>query len=450
MRIGLISSSPYLSCIRKIFFFLCLALCCPEFLYSEDNAADSITLKQAIEIAVRNSPEVLSAEQEVKLAKQRVRDAKFQFGPQIMLSGTASRFNIDEPMTSGMELGDRFFIPNYAEDPDFKNHYFTIRTQVLLPLYVGGRNVNNLKLAKVAYNRAKVAHSSLRSSKAFDVKKAYFKLQYVRHLLELTDRTFSELKASFENRNFSLEDKYEASLRSSRMEEKMRELAMKEETAVTEFLALISRDPIFSFSLKDAFDIIPVNDTLQQCIVAASEYRAELQNEIFQAQTDQIAVNMSILRNYPTITLGAVYDINSSNFSDLSDKDTYGRNWLTMVSVRLPISFNSWSPVSQSRIQQRQGELKRVEIRDAIRMEIKGAYRDVLFWENENAILSAELEKAEKMYSEIIAKSVNPVSAAKYSVLLYDLRSSVLKSVYGQLEARARLEWARGLDFADR
>ena len=142
MRVGLISSSPYLSCIRKIFFFLCLALCCPEFLYSEDNAADSITLKQAIEIAVRNSPEVLSAEQEVKLAKQRVRDAKFQFGPQIMLSGTASRFNIDEPMTSGMELGDRFFIPNYAEDPDFKNHYFTHS----FLLYYNNFIYNNIKI----------------------------------------------------------------------------------------------------------------------------------------------------------------------------------------------------------------------------------------------------------------------------------------------------------------
>lgn len=445
MRVGLISADSYLSCMKKIFFFLCLFLVFPEFLYSEDNPADSITLKQAIEIAVRNSPEVLSAEQEVKLAKQRVRDAKFQFGPQIMLSGTASRFNIDEPMTSGMELGDRFFLPEYANE-----RYFTIRSQVLLPLYVGGRNVNNLKLAKVAYNRAKVAHSSLRSAKAFAVKKAYFKLQYVRQLLELTEKTVSEIKSSFEGKKISLEDNYEAGLRSSLMEEKKRELAMKEENALTEFLALISRDPFFSFKLADAFEIIPVNDSLQQCIVAATEYRAELQNEIFQAQIDQIAVNMSILRNYPTIMLGAVYDINSNHFSDLADRETYSRNWLTMISVRLPISINSWSTVSQSRMQQRQGELKRVEIRDAIRMEITGAYREALFWENENSILTAELEKAEKLHSEISAKSDNPISAARYSGLLYDMRSNVLKSIYSQLEARARLEWARGLDFADR
>ena len=158
--------------IGKFFLFFCFFNASGVLFAASSPDPIKLTLPKTIELAVRNSPEVLSAEQEVKLTRQRVRDAKFQFAPQISFSGTAARFNAEESLVSGPELGNRFFLPSL-----FEEDVFTARLQVLQPLYEGGRNVNNLRLAKVAHNRAKVNYEALKSSKSFSAKLAYFKLQ---------------------------------------------------------------------------------------------------------------------------------------------------------------------------------------------------------------------------------------------------------------------------------
>lgn len=433
---------------KIVLIFLCSVLM-PVLSQAEE--AQPLSLKQAIEYAVRNSPEVLSAEQEVKLAKQRVRDAKFQFAPQISLSGTATHFNADAPIVSGPELGNRFFLPNtnseYSEYLPYNKDVLTARVEVLQPLYEGGRNVNNLRLARVAHNRALVNYSALKSSKSYSVKMAYFKLQYLRRLKELSKNASDEIERLVQSTGLSAADKYEMSLQSAIMRNKDREISMREEEAVSEMLMLISRDSLFTFTLDDDFSIIPVEDSLSKCIVTATEHRAELQNEIFQAQTDQIAVNMAIMRNYPTIMLGAVYDVNANTISEFSKGETYSKNWLAMVSVRLPFSYNSWSTVSQSRMQQRQGELKRVEIQNSIKLEITNAYREVKFWENENSIMDEQLKNAEKSYQQVMDSNPGPIAFSRYISLVFDVMQKRLESIYRQRQARARLELARGLDF---
>ncbi len=404
--------------------------------------AGSLSLKQTVELAVKNSPEVLSAEQEVKLARLHIRDARLQFAPQITLSGTAARFNLDQPVITSGELDDRILSSDY-----WNNQVFTARVQALQTLYAGGRDLNNLKLAKVAYNRAQTDYSAVRSAKALEAKKAYFSLQYRRRLLELAEKTLAEMRGPLEGKKLSAFERIEILLQISALEGKKGGIELQEEKDVSALLRLISRDPLFSFKLDDDFSPIPVAETLYKCIVTATEYRAELRNEIYQAQMDDIAVNMAIVRHYPTVTLGAFYDLSAENLSDLSYHSTYGRNWMAMLSVRLPLSLGAWSLVSQRRLQQRQGELKRVEIQDSIRSEITSAYREADFWTGECQRLEKELENAEKLYSEISASADGVASRVRSAMLLFEMKTMFLKAVYNQREARASLEWARGLDF---
>ena len=436
----------------KKILFLSLSLSfvlLPVCSYADE--AQHLSIKQAIEYAVRNSPEVLSAEQEVKLAKLRVRDAKFQFAPQISISGTATHFQADAPIVSGPELGNRFFLPNtyseYAGILPVDKNVMTARFEVLQPLYEGGRNVNNFRLAKVAHNRAQVNYTALKSSKSYEAKMAYFKLQYLHRLKKSADDAVNEMEKYIREESLSPKEKYEIAIQLALMQSKYREISMQEEEAVSEMLTLISRDSLFTFTLDEDFSIIPVDVPLAQCIVTATEHRAELQNEIFQAQTDQIAVNMAIMRNYPTIMLGAVYDVNATTLSELSKGDTYSNNWLAMVAVRLPFSYNSWSTVSQSRMQQRQGELKRVEIQNSIKLEITNAYREAKFWENEYLILDNQMKGAEKLHKGVIDSNPGPTAAVRYISLIYNIRQKQLESVYRQRQSRSRLELARGLDF---
>lgn len=429
--------------LKKILaFFVCFA-----FLLLAVNAfaaEEILTLSQAVELAVKNSPEVLSAEQEVNIARQHVRDAKFKFGPQITLSGTVTRYKLEYPMATGGDFGAR-----YLEPDAWDNQFFSIRAQILQTIYAGGRNVNNLKLAKAAHNRAKVSYSSVRSGTALAAKKAYLNLQYKRALLALAEESLKKVKTPLK-KTYSAFEQMENAIIISSMEGKRAELALQEENASSELLRLISRDPLFDMRLDENFSVIPVSETLYQCLVTATESRSELQGEIYQAQMDDIAVSMALIRHYPTITLGAIYDLNTENTSDFSNRRLYDDNWMAMLSIRLPISYDAWSVVAQSRMQQRQGELKRVEMQDAIRSEIASSYRETEFWEREEERITSELAKAEKLYKAANTDQQNSAAGLRAAALLFDLKSSRLKAVYNQREARARLEWARGVDFTER
>lgn len=422
----------------RLFLFLLSLVCTPAFAQS---SSENFSLEKVVDLAVRNSPAVLGAEQEVGVAKLHVRDARFMYWPQITLSGTATKLGLDYPMVSGAELGDRFLSPAYDND------FFTLRAQVLQTIYSGGRNKNNLKSAKAAHDRAKVNYDSVRSLTAYKAKKAFYALLYQRKLLALNENCIKKLQILDNSIKKDKFEQIESSLLLSSVTGKRAEIFFNEKTASYELLRLISREPLFTVILDEDFEINPIKETLQQSLVTAIEKRPELKSEIYQAQIDDIAVNMAMVRHYPTVTVGATYDINAERISDLTDSSIYEKNWVTMLSVRLPISYDVWSLVSQRRIQQRQGELKRVELREAVRAEIMSTYKEAEFWQKEYERITADLEKYEKIYKSVPNSSKQNISSFRTACLLCDVKRQQLHAIYMQLESRVKLEWARGLDF---
>ena len=51
---------------------------------------DDLTLESAIRLGLENNSAFLSAQQEIIIAEQKVKEAKFRFLPQISLQGTAT------------------------------------------------------------------------------------------------------------------------------------------------------------------------------------------------------------------------------------------------------------------------------------------------------------------------------------------------------------------------
>ena len=148
-------------------------------LAAEPRNQDVLTLDDVVSIAVKNDPTLLSSEQDIIIAKQRVREARFMNMPQLALSGTFSRVNLEYPTLLGPELGDRYL------DPAVNKNFYTMRAYALQPLYTGGRNKGALRMAKTSHNQAKVNYDTVKTDIVYNSKKVFYTLLLNKKLLEL-------------------------------------------------------------------------------------------------------------------------------------------------------------------------------------------------------------------------------------------------------------------------
>lgn len=401
---------------------------------------EALSIDEAVSLAVKNSPAALAAEQDIIIARQRVREARFMALPQFSLAGIATRASLEYPAVLGPETGESYLSP--AIDKSF----YTLRAQALQPLYTGGKNTNTLKLAKTAHNQAKVNFETARADAALAAKTAFYGLLYQRSLKAAAGewlRRARQLDAGLRKDPF---EELEASILLSGLADKAQQASAGEEAAAREFLRALNLDPGRQPLLEGTFAPRPVTDDVSRSLVAAMELRSELKSELYKAQMDDIAVNMAMVRRYPTIYLGATYDVNAYRLRDLTENDLRSSNWLASLSVRFPLSYDVWTQVQQRRAQRRQGELKRAELQDKVRFEILSAHKEAEAWQAEAEKLAAETARLKAAYDAALRSGRASMPALRALCALCELDRKALDAVYRQLLARVRLEWARGSD----
>ncbi len=403
---------------------------------------DILTLQDAVALAVKNSPAALAAEQDIIIARQRVREARFMALPQFALSASLNRANLEYPAVLGGDLGDRFIYPSSSDS------FYSLRAQALQPLYTGGKNTNTLKLAKTTHNQAKVNFETVRADAALAAKKSFYALLYQRSLNAAYSHWAGrarDLAAAVRKDPF---EALEADLLLSGIGDRSRQAARGEEAAFTELLRVLNKEPGHRAEIAGEFAPLPVESGAASSLVTAMETRSELKSELYKAQMEDIAVNMALVRRYPTIYLGASYDVNAYRFSSLAEEEERNRNWLASVSVHFPLSYDIWTQVQQRKAQRRQGELKRSELQDRVRFEIVSAHKEAVFWQAEAEKLRAENERTREAYDAAARAGRPSIPALRALCALCSLEAKYLEAVYNQLLARSRLEWAQGRDFA--
>ena len=414
------------------------ALIFPALVFAQ-RAQDTLALDEVIRLSVKNNPTVLAAEQGIIIARQRVHEARFLNMPQLALSGTFSRVNLEYPTVLGPELGGRYLAP------DVNDNFYTLRAYALQPIYTGGRNTSTIRLAQTAHNQARVDYETVKNDVVYNAKTAFYSVLYNKALNACAARCLARAetlaaglkKDSFENIEVELAL---VGLRSGL------ELSKKNlESAGAALLKLLNREPGYQADITGEFALQPVNESIAKSLVTAMESRSEMKSEIYKAQMDDIAVNMALFRRNPNIYLGASYDVIGYKAA-LSGGAIKSNNWMASVGINFPLSYDIWTQVRQRKAQQRQGELKRVELQDNIRFEITSAYKDLGFWQKEAQDRKTVFERLDGEYETAMRNNKASMGALRSLCPLCDLEKKYLDSVYNQLIARIKLEWAQGRD----
>jgi len=144
--------------------------------YSADEK-DPISLENAIRLALENNYELLLTEQDVVIAEQRLKEARYLYLPQLSVNAGATVYNADYPMVLPENLGLRFLSP---QENGFRTDrlFYGAGVSATQYLYTGGRTSSTVSLANAALKEAMSRYEAVKSSVIYQTKQAFFEFLF--------------------------------------------------------------------------------------------------------------------------------------------------------------------------------------------------------------------------------------------------------------------------------
>lgn len=390
----------------------------------------SYALEDAERVAMRNSAKVLSVEQDIIIAQQRVQQAIFQFFPDIGLQASATRYDARYPFALAPEFRSILLFPSNEAG------IYSGRTYLTQTLYAGGRNTNLLHLSQTALKQAQSRYEAVKMNTVYGVRQAFYQLLLDQETFAATSHRLETAQALL-NRSLSGWERIEAEALVSSLRARQSEDEHALELARLNFCKELNLELDTPFHVIGNLQTKPVDIDLNKAIAWAMELRPELQSEVYKAQMDDIAVNLAQGRRIPTVVAAGNYEVTGQEFPLKQN------NWDMTIGLKIPFSFDFWAEIREKRAEKRQGEIQRAELQDQVRLEVSQAYDQLEFWQKEWPQREKEYRHLETLAvgARANARGLQPLRA---QIALLETQERYLTSLKEHILARAALERAVG------
>lgn len=413
------------------FALLCAALSAP--LPAAAQAADRVlNIDEAVRLATLNDTRVLSAEQDTIIADQRVKEAWFQFLPELGFQASASKYEARYPFAlSGVTRSILAF-------PGTEQNLYSGSGYWYLPIYEGGRHINTLYLAKAAHKAARSNYDSVRRQVTLAAKEAFHRLVLAKERLEVAEKNESLAQAAASDAKLGAWDRVEAEalLGESRAETTAARHAF--ETSRLTLLKSLNLEFNTSFKVEGTIETKPLEVDLDRTTVWAMELRPELQSQTYHAEMDAIGVNLAMGRRHPTLFFAGDYELTGYRFPLKQN------NWDASFGVKVPLAYDLFTQVKQKEAEQRQGALQRAELQDRVRLDVRQAYDNLLYWQKEFPLREAHFAALKRLYEKAAESPGEALARIRAAKRLSNARVAYLEAVTEHILAVAKLEWAVG------
>ncbi len=427
---------------RFLLFVLTLTLAAGAFAqqyrikYTTDDK-DPLSLENAIRLALENNYQLLLTEQDVIIAEQKVKEAKFLYLPRISLNAGATAYNLDYPTIIPENLGMRFI--TQEEGHENSDLFYGAGVSAIQYLYTGGRTSSTVSLAKATLKEALSRYEAVKSKTIYEVKEAFFNLLFLQKKKELFEDTSSKISKILNKKNSKSWENILVKSELAKIKSDQNFIGEETRNASLALLKTMNKELNNTLAIQGDFELNPVETDLKKLSVWAMEFRPELKSALYKLEMDNISVNLSLARRYPDIMLGASYDrLGVNNFKD--------ENMQITLALKLPLGYDYASQIKQKRAEQRQTVLKQAEIEDQIRIEVAQAYNKLLFWQEEAQNRQNTWEDISKDIKNINFSAINKEDAIKVYEYYYKAGVDYLEGIRQYKLAIAALELAVGQD----
>ena len=427
--------------------FLCLALllALPAMAQKEYGLRfsslinDELTLENAIRIGLENNSDFLLAQQEVIIAEQKVKQAKFLFLPQFALQGTATWYDLDYPMVLPESVANRLIPNNDSQPAGDKHQFFGVGVSGTQYLYSGGRIRGALKMAEANLKQVQSKYESVKNAVVLDIKKSFFQLLYAQNLLDLANQIDQKAQKYERNLSVSSWDKIKAQYVLSKLYSQ-KNLATNE-LQKAQLAMLVSLNKELNSPVKVKGDFAPIETKLDFAGLNlwSMEFRPELKAAIYALELDNLAIDLALSRRYQDLILTGSYErLGTENLDD--------ENKQISLAVRLPLPYNIASQTSQRKAEQKQSTLRRAAMEDKIRVQVAENYTNLLFWQKEVFAHQNTWQEVQKLLNKTENSSRVNLNALEALDAYYLSGKDYYQGILHNLTSKASLEWAIGRD----
>ncbi|MBR5608987.1 MAG: TolC family protein [Elusimicrobiaceae bacterium] len=400
---------------------------------------DELTLENAIRIGLENNSDFLLAQQEVIVAEQKVKQAKFLFLPQFALQGTATWYDLDYPMVLPESVANRLIPNNDSQPAGDKHQFFGVGVSGTQYLYSGGRIRGALKMAEANLKQVQSKYESVKNAVVLDIKKSFFQLLYAQNLLDLANQIDQKAQKYERNLSVSSWDKIKAQYVLSKLYSQ-KNLATNE-LQKAQLAMLVSLNKELNSPVKVKGDFAPIETKLDFAGLNlwSMEFRPELKAAIYALELDNLAIDLALSRRYPDLILTGSYErLGTENLDD--------ENKQISLAVRLPLPYNIASQTSQRKAEQKQSTLRRAAMEDKIRVQVAENYTNLLFWQKEVFARQNTWQEVQKLLNKTENSSRVNLNALEALDAYYLSGKDYYQGILHNLTSKASLEWAIGRD----
>ena len=400
---------------------------------------DELTLENAIRIGLENNSDFLLAQQEVIVAEQKVKQAKFLFLPQFALQGTATWYDLDYPMVLPESVANRLIPNNDSQPAGDKHQFFGVGVSGTQYLYSGGRLRGALKMAEANLKQVQSKYESVKNAVVLDIKKSFFQLLYAQNLLDLANQIDQKAQKYERNLSVSSWDKIKAQYVLSKLYSQ-KNLATNE-LQKAQLAMLVSLNKELNSPVKVKGDFAPIETKLDFAGLNlwSMEFRPELKAAIYALELDNLAIDLALSRRYPDLILTGSYErLGTENLDD--------ENKQISLAVRLPLPYNIASQTSQRKAEQKQSTLRRAAMEDKIRVQVAENYTNLLFWQKEVFARQNTWQEVQKLLNKTENSSRVNLNALEALDAYYLSGKDYYQGILHNLTSKASLEWAIGRD----
>lgn len=431
--------------IRKVLLFLSFIIICASVLpaqryrikYSPDDK-DPISLENAIRLALENNYDLLLTEQDVVIAEQRLKEARFLYLPQVSVNAGATFYNLDYPTILPESLGLRFITPteNKGRSDDL---FYAVGVQAVQYLYTGGRSSSTVSLANAALKEAMSRYEAVKSSIIYQTKEAFFEYLFLQKKEAVVKEAADRAKKIISKKRVQPWEAVLIKAEMSNLESEVTKVQQELNTAHLKLVNVLNKELNAKIVIAGDFDFNPIEVDLAKISLWAMEFRPELRSALYKLEMDNISVKLSLAKRYPDVMLGVGYDrLGQNNLED--------ENFQVTLALKLPIGYDYGTQLKQKRAEQRQTVLRRAAIEDSIRLQVRYAYNNLIYWQNETARRAQIWEELGKELKDIEKSNLANEDIVKTFEYYYKTGVGYLEGIKQHMLAVAELELAVGQD----
>ena len=420
-------------------------------------AQEALSLRQAVDLALRSNPLVAAAGAGEKEAEARIRQARSGYLPRVQFSESLQRGNNPVFVFSSLLTQHQFTQANFAlgplNRPDALSNYQS-RLTVEQVLFDSRRTSRSVEAARFTRQLAGQDTRRSHSDVILSVLRAYFGVQLAGKNLEVARQSHESALADLER----AESIYRSgrSTRADVLAVRVHLAAMREQeirASNEQAVARAALNDALGVSLDRAFDLTtPLESsaaapeaTLEHYGRLAAEHRPEIRQADLAEKLARTQQQVAASAYWPEVAFQAMVEADRQNF--LSNG---GANWFTAVTLR----WNLWNGgetkarVEQARFAESRAGALRQRADSAIQLEVHKAYLDVRAAAQRVEVSSAAAAEAEEAHRIIQnrhqAGLTTVTELLRSETALAAARTRRLAAIYDHRVAAAALEHAAG------